>query len=180
MFSRRLRIGSRAAGCVATVLMAVVGCTTISDGAPTADTAMAPAYRTSVAQSISASSATSKARAAKRAGNNACISFAEGAKDATEKLENFIDVHNSGASDESAESSARDALNHSVDLLAGNIGDDMLSPDLRDSLNAYLDAARDVATKLVPDPEPSVLNDAIHGLRDAVDKAKRTCIRSSR
>ena len=52
----------RAIGCVATILMAIVGCTSVTDGTPTADTAMAPAYRASVSASVSASAATSSIR----------------------------------------------------------------------------------------------------------------------
>jgi hypothetical protein len=172
---RRLQICLRVIGCVATILMVIVGCTTVTDGTPSADPAIAPAYRTSVSESISASSETSRIRATKRAADNACVAFIEGAKDALEKLENYIDAYNNNGNTGSAESDAKDALNHSADLIAGSIND-TLSPDLRDSLSAYADAARAVANDLSPDPVASVLNSAIHQFRDAASKAKQTCL----
>ena len=42
-------------GCVAAVVMGIVGCTTVTDGTATPDTKVAPAYRQSVSASVSAS-----------------------------------------------------------------------------------------------------------------------------
>ena len=50
------RRGALALGCVAAVVMGVVGCTAVTNGTATPDTKVAPAYRQSVSASVSASS----------------------------------------------------------------------------------------------------------------------------
>ena len=58
--------GVLALGCIAAVLMGIVGCTTVTNGTATPDTKVAPAYRQSVSASVSASSATSSVRESQR------------------------------------------------------------------------------------------------------------------
>ncbi len=63
------RRGALALGCIAVVLMGsinLVGCTSVTEGTATPDTKVAPAYRSSVSLSISASSATSSVRESQR------------------------------------------------------------------------------------------------------------------
>ena len=178
---RRLRVGALVLGCVATVLMAIVGCTTVTEGTSTVDTAIAQAYRVSVSASVSASSVTSSIRESqrqatltKRAVHDACLSFAATAKEAVDKLNAFVDSLNHGASTAPTEGPAKDSMNHSADLVARSIND-ALSSELRDALNAYVDAARAVAKVVSPDPAPSVLNGAIDQFNDTMTKAKQSC-----
>ena len=82
------RRGALALGCIAVAPMGLInvvaGCTTVTDGAATPDTNLAPAYRQSVSASVSASSATSSIRESQhqqsltaRAVRNSCESLAE-------------------------------------------------------------------------------------------------------
>lgn len=178
---RRLRLAGLLLGSVAAVLLAVVGCTNVTAGTSTVDTQLAQAYRASVSASISASSVTSsihesqrQATLTKRAINAACLSFATTAKDAVDKVNSYVDTLNRGAGSSSSEGPARDALNFSADQVSGNISD-ALSSDLREALNAYVDAARAAARVVSPDPVPSVLNGAIDQFNDTMNRAKQSC-----
>lgn len=157
--------------------MAILGCTAVTEGRSTVDTAMAQAYRASV----SASSVTSSIRESqrqqtltKRAVHNACLSFAATAKEAVEKVNAYVDTLNRGASTAPTEGPAKDALNHSADLVARSMSD-ALSPELRAALDAYVDAARAVARAVGPDPAPSVLNGAVDQFNSTMNKAKDLC-----
>ena len=79
------------AGVVAALAMGVVGCTSIIGGNPQADTSEAPAYRSSVSASVSASEATSSIRETQRqqsmttqAVRGACGRFASSSSDAVD------------------------------------------------------------------------------------------------
>lgn len=163
------------------VLMVIVGCTTVTEGTSTVDTAMAQAYRVSVSASVSASSVTSSIRESqrqetltKRAVHEACLSFAASAKEAVDKFNAYVDTLNRGASTAPTEGPAKDALNHSADLVARSMSD-ALSSALRDALTAYVDATRATARVVSPDPAPSVLNGAIDRFNDTMSKAKDAC-----
>jgi flagellar hook-basal body complex protein FliE len=174
---RRLRVGALVLGCVAVALMAIVGCTTVTEGTSTVDTAMAQAYRASVSASLVTSSVRESQRQAtltKRAVTTACLSFAASAKEAVDKLNAYVDALNHGASTAATAGPAKDSLNHSADLTAGSLSD-ALSSELREMLTAYVDAARTVAKTISPDPAPSVLNHAIDQFNDTMTKAKRSC-----
>ena len=127
---------ARVVGCVATVLLGVVGCTTVTDGAPGADTAIAPAYRASVSASVSASVATSSIRESQRQQSlttqavvRACESFVTSSKEAVDKVNDFVAAYNQGGDTTGAEGPAIDALNHSADAVEG----DMQRPAVRRS-----------------------------------------------
>ena len=131
--------------------MAIVGCTSVTDGTPAVDTAMAPAYRESVSASVSASVATSSIQESRhqqslttQAVVRACESFAASSKDAVDKVNDFVVAYNQGRDTTPSEGPAIDTLNHSAELVEGNSGGP-LSTDLHHALNAYADAARDLA-----------------------------------
>ncbi len=181
MLRQRLRVSALVFGCIAAALMAIVGCTTVTEGTSTVDTAMAQAYRVSVSVSVSASSVTSSIRESqrqetltKRAIHDACLSFAASAKEAVDKLNAYVDTLNRDASTAPTEGPAKDSLNHSADLVAGSISD-ALSSQLREALNAYVDATRTLARTVRPSPAPSVLNRAIDQFNDTMTKAKQSC-----
>ena len=57
-------------------------------------------------------------------------------------MNNYVDAFNQNAADFGAQAGpAIDALNHSADLVARSMSD-ALMPELRDALNAWVDAAR--------------------------------------
>jgi hypothetical protein len=185
---RRPALGVRVTGCLAAVLLVVVGCTGITGGAPTADTAIAPAYRESVSASISASSATSSIRESQRQASltaqavvRACESFASSSKDAIEKVNDFVSAYNQGRDTESTEGPAIEALNHSAEVIAGSIGASSGSPlsaGLRDALNAYGAAARDVAGAIGTHSGTGEFNQRVNQLNDAKTKAVKLCLAS--
>ncbi|MBV8861835.1 MAG: hypothetical protein JO082_05820 [Mycobacterium sp.] len=182
--ARRRRIGVRALGCTATILMAIVGCTTVTEGMPTVDTAIAPAYRTSVSLSISESAATSSIRETQhqrslttRAILTACESFISSSKDAVNKVNDFVEAYNAGGDTTSAEGPAIDALNHSADVVAGSISGP-LSQDLREQLTAYSDAARQVADAIRMHAATGDFNQRVNQLNDTKTKAVKLCLAS--
>jgi hypothetical protein len=168
-------------GSVALVLMAVVGCTKMRDGTAAPDTKVAPAYRSSVSSSVSASSATSSIRESQRQQSsitraivNACDSFLGSANDAIDKMNAYIAVLNHNGNTGPTEGPAKDALNHSADTTASSIGDPM-SQELRGALSGYVDAARDVARQIGPNPNQSQLNAAINRFNDRLSNARKVC-----
>jgi hypothetical protein len=188
LVSSRLAIGVRVIGCVAAVLLIVVGCTAVTGGTPTADTAIAPAYRASVSASVSASSMTSRIRESQRQASlttravvRACESFATSSKDAIEKVNDFVGAYNQGRDTASTEGPAIDALNHSADVIAGSIGapsGSPLSAQLRDALNAYGAAARDVANAIGAHAGTAEFNQRVNELNDSKTKAVKVCLAS--
>ena len=69
---------------------------------------------------------------------------------------------------------AIDALNHSADLVARSVSD-TLTPELRDALNAWVDAARGVATAIAGNYGPDEFNAAITKLNDTKTTALNLC-----
>ena len=180
--ARRRRLGARTLGCTATILIAIVGCTTVTEGTPTVDTAMAPAYRASVSLSISESAATSSIRETQRQRSlttraivSACESFATSSKDAVDKVNDFVAAFNAGRDTTPAEGPAIDALNHSADVVTGSISGP-LSQDLREQLNAYSDAARSVADAIRMHAASGDFNQRVNQLNDTKTKVVKLCL----
>ena len=172
---------ARAAGCVATVLIAVVGCTTVTDGSPGADKAIAPAYRASVSASVSASVATSSIRESRRQQSlttqavvQVCESFVASSKEAVDRVNDFVAAYNRGGDTSGAEQPAIDALNHSADAVEGD-NNGPLSQQLREALNAYNDAARDVANAIRAHAGIDQFNQRVNQLNDAKTEAVKRC-----
>jgi ElaB/YqjD/DUF883 family membrane-anchored ribosome-binding protein len=168
-------------GCVAAILMAIVGCSTVTDGTPTADTAMAPAYRQSVSASVSASAATSSVRESQRqqslttqAAVRACESFATSSKDAVDKVNDFVAAYNQGRDTTPSEGPAIDTLNHSAELVEGSTGGP-LSQELHQVLNAYADAARDLANAIRSHGQTEEFNQRVNQFNDTKTEAVKLC-----
>jgi hypothetical protein len=177
----RLRLGARAIGCVATILIAIVGCTSVTDGAPTVDNAIAPAYRVSVSASVSASAATSSLQETRRQQSlttqavvRACRSFATTSKDAVDKVNDFVAAYNQGGDTTANEGAAIDTLNHSADLVVADSGGP-LSDDLHHALNAYADAARDLAAAVRSHGDMGAFNQRVNQFNDTKSEAVKLC-----
>ncbi len=175
------RTAARAVGCVATVGIAVVGCTTVTDGTPGADNAIAPAYRASVSASVSASVATSSVRESQRQQSlttkavvRVCESFVVSSKEAVDRVNDFVAAFNRGGDTSGAEGPAVDALNHSADTVEGDTNGP-LSQELREALNAYDDAARDVAKAIRAHAGSDEFNHRVNQLNDAKTEAVKRC-----
>ena len=180
---RSWRVFALVAGVLATVLMVIVGCTSVTGGTAVVDTGAAPAYRTSVSISLSESAATSSERESKRqvalttqAVHHSCDALASSSVDAITAVNAFVGAFNNGGSGaaESKEGPAIDALNHTADLVSGSLGPE-LSPQLRDALTGWADAARAVAGAISSHASPDDFNATVGRLNDAKTQALNMC-----
>jgi hypothetical protein len=179
---KRLRIAALAVGSMAAVAMIIVGCTSVTQGTAEIDRADAPVYRASVSASIEESAASSSTRESERqaslstqAIHSSCEALSSSSVDAITAVNNYVDAFNRNAADAAAKAPpAIDALNHSADLVARSVSD-TLTPDLRDALNAWVDAARGLATAIAGNYGPDEFNAAITKLNDTKTTALNLC-----
>ena len=177
-----MRIAGLVAGIVAGGLLVVVGCTSVTGGTAVVDAKEAPAYRTSVQESVSASAATSSARESKRqqsltteAVHNSCDTLSTSSVDAITAVNAYVGAFNSGGADAVAkEGPAIDALNKSADLVSGSLSN-VLSAQLSDALTGWVNAARAVAGAIKGHYSPADFNTAINKLNDAKTNALNLC-----
>jgi tellurite resistance protein len=178
----RLRIVALVVGGLAAGAMVIVGCTSITHGTAQIDRADAPVYQASVSASIEESAASSSTRESERqaslttqAIHTACEALSSSSVDAITAVNNYVDAFNRNASDAGAKAPpAIDALNHSADLVARSVSD-TLSPNLRDALNAWVDASRGLATAIAGNYGPDEFNAAITKLNDTKTTALNLC-----
>ncbi|ULE35810.1 hypothetical protein K3G64_17965 [Mycobacterium sp. IDR2000157661] len=171
-----------AVGSVAAAGMVVVGCSSVTEGSPSVDSADAPAYRASVSASIEESAARSSARESERqasltteAIHSSCEALSSSSVDAITAVNAYVDAFNASAADATAKAGpAIDALNQSADLVASSVTDP-LTPELRDALNGWIDAARGVATAIEGNYGPDEFNVAITRLNDTKTTALNLC-----
>ncbi|HYR15179.1 MAG TPA: hypothetical protein VEQ67_13300, partial [Mycobacterium sp.] len=136
-------------GTLAAMAMVIVGCNSVTSGSPTINRADAPVYRASVSASSEESVASSSSRESERQGSitrqavhSSCDGLSSSSVDAITAVNNFVDSFNKNGADAAAKAGpAIDALNHSADLVARGVSD-VLAQNLRDALNAWVDAAR--------------------------------------
>ena len=179
---KRLRIAALAVGSMAAAAMIIVGCTSVTQGTAEIDRADAPVYRASVSASIEESAASSSSRESERqeslttqAIHSSCEALSSSSVDAITAVNNYVDAYNQNAADAAAKAPpAIDALNHSADLVARSVSD-TLTPDLRDALNAWVDAARGLATAIAGNYGPDEFNTAISKLNDTKTTALNLC-----
>jgi hypothetical protein len=179
---KRLRIAALAIGLLAALAMIVVGCNSVTSGSPTVDRADAPVYRASVSASIVESAESSSTRESERqaslstqAIHSSCEALSSSSVDAITAVNNYVDAFNRSATDAATKAPpAIDALNHSGDLVARSVSD-TLSANLRDALNAWVDAARGLATAIAGNYGPDEFNAAITKLNDTKTTALNLC-----
>jgi hypothetical protein len=179
---KRLRIAASAVGSLAAMGMIIVGCTSVTDGTAKVDKADAPVYRASVSASIEESAASSSSRESERqaslttqAVHSSCEALSSSSVDAVTAVNNYVEAFNKNAADAAAKAApAIDALNHSADLVARSVSD-ALKPQLRDALNAWVDASRGVATAIAGNYGPDDFNAAITKLNDTKTAALNMC-----
>ncbi|WP_261860029.1 hypothetical protein [Mycobacterium marinum] len=180
----RARRGAQALGCIAVLLIGIVGCTSVTDGTATPDTKVAPAYRSSVSLSISASAATSSVGESQRqqslttkAIRTSCETLATTSKEAIDKVNEFVGAFNAGRSTGPAEGPAIEALNNSASSVSSALNE-ALSPEMRDAFNAYTDAARSVANAIGTHAPTGEFNRRVDQLNDTKTKALKLCMAS--
>jgi hypothetical protein len=179
---KRLRIAAFVVGSLAAVAMVIVGCTSVTQGAPKVDKADAPIYRASVSASIEESAASSSSRESERqaslttqAVHSSCEALSSSSVDAVTAVNNYVDAFNKNAADVAAKAGpAIDALNHSADVVSRSLSD-ALSSQLKDALNAWVDAAKGVATAVAGNYGPDEFNVAINKLNDTKTNALNLC-----
>ena len=179
---KRLRIAAQVTGSLAAMAMIIVGCNSVTEGTAQVDAAEAPVYRASVSASIEESAASSSARESERqeslttaAIHSSCEALSSSSVDAITAVNIYVDAFNSNAADVGAQAGpAIDALNHSADLVARSVSDP-LTPELKDALNAWVDASRGVATAIAGNYGPDEFNDAITRLNDSKTTALNLC-----
>jgi hypothetical protein len=185
--SPRLRIGARVVGSLAGLAMVVVGCTSVTDGSPTVNAGDAPIYKASVSASKEESAASSSSKERERqqsssteAVHSSCEALSSSSVDSITAVNNYVKAFNDNAPDAASKAGpAIDSLNHSADLVAQSISDP-LSQELRDALNAWVDAARGVATAIAGNYGPDDFNAAVAKLNDVKTKALDLCDRAYR
>jgi hypothetical protein len=177
-----MRIGALVVGSVAALLMAIVGCTSVTGGTPVVDAKDVPAYRTSLSASVSASAATSSVRESERqasltteAVHSTCELLSTSSADAIDTVNAFVTAFNvDGGNVAATEGPAVDALNKSADLVESSLTD-ALPQELRDAFVAWIDAARAVAGAITGRASASDFNNAIDQLNDSRSNALRLC-----
>ncbi|MCV7414486.1 hypothetical protein [Mycolicibacterium litorale] len=162
--------------------MIIVGCTSVTSGNGQVDREAAPVYRASVSASIEESIAQSSARESKRqeslttaAIHTSCEDLSSSSVDAINAVNAYVDAVNENTAEVAARAGpAVDSLNISADLVSTGISD-VLSPELRDALNAWVGAARDVAGTITRDAGPDEFNAAVTRLNDSREVALELC-----
>ncbi|RDH80184.1 hypothetical protein DVS77_02050 [Mycolicibacterium moriokaense] len=162
--------------------MIVVGCTSVTQGSATVNATDAPIYKASVSASAQESAASSSSRESERqksltteAVHTACEALSSSSVDSITAVNDYVGAFNSGSADAASKAGpAIDSLNHSADLVAQSISDP-LAPDLRDALNAWVDAARGVANAIAGNYGPEDFNAAVTKLNDVKTTALDLC-----
>jgi hypothetical protein len=104
-----------------------------------------------------------------------CEALSSSSVDSITAVNDYVTSFNSSASDAASKAGpAVDSLNHSADLVAQSISDP-LSPELRDALNAWVDAARGVANAIAGNYGPDDFNAAVSKLNDVKTTALDLC-----
>lgn len=180
--ARKVRLAALVAGTSAALAMIIVGCTNVTDGGGVAAEGEAPLYRASVSASIEEAELSSAARESERqaslsveAVRTSCEAMSSSSAEAVGAVNSYVDAFNSNPADIARSTGpAIDALNHSADLVAGSISD-ALTPELRDALNSWVDAARAVATAIAGNYPTDEFNAAISRLNESKTTALDRC-----
>jgi hypothetical protein len=142
----------------------------------------APVYRASVSASKEESAASSSSKESQRqqslttqAVHSSCEALSSSSVDSITAVNTYVKAFNDSAPDAASKAGpAIDSLNHSADLVAQSISDP-LTPQLRDALNAWVDAARGVANAIAGNYGPDDFNAAVAKLNDVKTTALDLC-----
>ncbi|MDT5074829.1 MAG: hypothetical protein QOH82_4149 [Mycobacterium sp.] len=171
----RLRVACCVTGSLACLAMIIVGCTSITQGKATFDSAEAPDYRASVASSIAVSESAHQVAVTKAAVHASCDALGSSSGDSVQAVNTYVEAYNNDAPDAASKvGPAVDSLNRSADLVSGSLSDP-LSPDLAKALNGWVDSARQLADVLTRNPGPDEFNVAIRRLNDSKTAAGAAC-----
>ena len=180
--SLRLRIVAPVVGCLAGLAMIIVGCGSVTEGTPKVNATDAPIYKASVSASAEESAASSSSKESERqkssstkAVHTSCEALSSSSVDSITAVNDYVKAFNENSPDAPSKAGpAIDSLNHSADLVAQTVSDP-LSPQLRDALNAWVDAARGVANAIAGNYGPDEFNAAVTKLNDVKTTALDLC-----
>ncbi len=173
--------GLLAAG-VAAVSLVAVGCTTVTGGDAAANSAEAPAYRTSVSLSSSQAASVSSARESERqasmttrAVHDTCETLSTTSADAIDAVNAYVKAHNEDSAQVDAElGPAVDALNQSAEAVAASITD-IVPAELKDVFTKWIDGAHVTAEAISSKAAAAEFNKAVDDLNQARSDALRLC-----
>jgi hypothetical protein len=180
---RRWRIAALMAGLTATALLVVVGCTSMTDGAPVADTSDARSYRTWVVNSLSESAAAASERESTRqvsvtaeAVANGCELLSSTSVDVVTAINAYVNAVSTGNAAEVVNKgqAAVDVLNHGADIVEGTLGTALL-PQTAEAFRAWVDATRAVAKAIGERYGQQEFNAEVDRFNQANDTALNTC-----
>lgn len=178
---RRPQISVLIAGGTAAGLMGLLGCTAIVEGSPAVRAGDAPAYRTSVSESVSQSAASSSAKESERQQSvtteaiyTVCEVMSTSSADAVDAVNSYVAALNANSDPTATEGPAAEALNRSADEVTAGVND-TLPQDMQDAFNSWIDAARATATAVIGRSSPSEFNDAVTRLNDSRAIALNLC-----
>jgi hypothetical protein len=180
--SPRPRIVALVIGSLAGLAMIIVGCTSVTDGSAKVNATDAPLYKASVSASSEESAASSSAKESQRqesmaaeAVHASCEALASSSVDSIKAVNTYVQAFNSSAPDAPSKAEpAIDSLNRSADTVAASMSDP-LTPELRDALNAWIDATRGVANAIAGNYGPDEFNAAVNRLNDVKTTALDMC-----
>jgi hypothetical protein len=177
----RRRVAVSVTGVLAAIAAVIVGCSSVTDGSALVDKADAPAYRASVSESVEASESKSIARESDRqaslttqAVRSVCEDMSSTSADAIKATNDYVGALNANGDAAAMAGPAIDALNRSADLVSGGL-DPAVSPPLRDSLSAWVDAARGVADAISTNAGPDEFNAAGDRVNESRNQALNLC-----
>jgi hypothetical protein len=179
---RALRVAGLLAAVVAAVLSGAVGCTTVTNGDPAANSVDAPGYRTSASLSSVQSSSSSSARESERqasmtteAVRDACETLSTTSSVAIDAVNDYVDAHNeaTGQIDETLDP-AVDALIESAKAVQTSLID-IVPNDMKDVFTTWIDSALTTAAAVSSNAEADEFNEAVDQLNEARSDALRLC-----
>jgi serine/threonine protein kinase len=149
------------------------------------DTGAGSVSATSSATSAATPSTTDSSRESERqrslttqAIHRSCEALSSSSVDAITAVNNYVDASNRHPADMAAKTGpAVDSLDRSADLVSGSLSK-ALSPQLRDALTGWVDAARGLATTIASNGAPDQFNAAVARLNDTKTKALDLCDKS--
>lgn len=164
------------------VSLGVLGCTTVTTGDVAANSAEAPAYRTSVSLSSSQSASLSSARESERqasmttrAVHDTCETLSTTSADAIDAVNEYVKAHNRDSPEIDAQlGPAVDALNQSAEAVGASISD-MVPAEMKEVFTKWIDSANATADVISSKAAAAEFNKAVDDLNQARSDALRLC-----
>lgn len=159
----------------------LAGCANTVEGTPTANQVEVSSYRSEVATSSAAASASKQAAATAKAIADNCDPFRKTTGTAVDRYNDFVDAHDGSTADQNDKrDAAAGALDDAAKTVEGQVaasGAD-LAADLGQKFTDYVAAARNLAAevrKMTTGSSVAPLNDASRKVNDALNAVRAAC-----